>query len=76
MRLLFMNRWNSFWHVFFGVLSVRYRIIIPSFHLYLLIDWHDKNVMRDLIEFFVGYGMYVMIIRFYLKSGKYRKVLS
>ena len=73
MRPLFTDKWNSFWHVFFGALSVHYHIIIPAFVLYQVIDWHDKNMICDLSEFFVGYGMYSIIKIFYLNKIQYRK---
>ena len=75
MRLLFTDKWNSFWHVFFGMLSVRYQIIIPAFILYQLIDWHDKNMMCDLSEFFIGYGLYSIIEIFLFRELKFRNRL-
>ena len=57
---------------FFGMLSVRYQIIIPAFILYQLIDWHDKNMMCDLSEFFIGYGVYSIIQIFLFRELKFR----
>ena len=73
MRRLFTDGWNSFWHLFFGGVSVRYNIIIPGFILYQLIDWHDKNVMCDLTEFFVGYGIVAIAYLFMFRKIQYKK---
>ena len=54
-RKLFTDGWNSFWHVFFGILSIRFSIIIPIFVIYQLIDWNDKNLFIDITEFFIGF---------------------
>lgn len=69
MRPLFTDKWNSFWHVVFGMLAVRYYIIIPLFVAYQLMDWRDKNLFCDLLEFVVGYIMYAMIIHVCLKRN-------
>lgn len=61
MRPLFTDGWNSFWHVLFGILAVRYYLIVPLFVIYQLLDWQDKNLVCDLLEFAVGYMMYYMI---------------
>ena len=68
MRPLFTDGWNSFWHVFFGVLAIHFYIIIPVFVLYQLIDWYDVNMMIDLSEFFIGYGGYSIIQYLYFKN--------
>ena len=61
MRPLFTDGWNSFWHVLFGILAVRYYLIVPLFVIYQLLDWQDENLVCDLLEFAVGYMMYYMI---------------
>lgn len=72
MRLLFTDKWNSFWHLFFGMLAVRYQIIVPAFILYQLIDWHDKNMMCDLSEFFIGFGLYTLIQIFIFREVEFK----
>jgi hypothetical protein len=54
-RPLFTDGWNSFWHVFFGVIAVRFSVIIPIFVIYQLIDYKDVNLLIDIIEFFIGF---------------------
>jgi len=54
-RELFTDGRNSLWHVFFGILSFRFVIIIPVFVIYQLIDYQDKNLFIDLAEFFIGF---------------------
>ena len=73
MRPLFTDGWNSFWHLFFGGLSVHFHIIIPAFILYQLIDWHEKNIMCDLSEFFIGLIIYAIIYLFYVKKIQRKK---
>jgi hypothetical protein len=61
-RDVFTDGWNSFWHVFFGILSIRFNIIIPIFIIYQLIHIYDKNLFIDISEFFIGiFGIYVFI---------------
>lgn len=67
MRPLFTDGWNSFWHVIFGMAAVDYYIIIPLFVFYQLIDWYDKNLICDLLEFAVGYVVYYSMRYIYLK---------
>jgi hypothetical protein len=55
MRPLFTDKWNSFWHFFFGVIAVKFWLIIPLFLIYELKDIHDKNLYIDLSEFAIGY---------------------
>ena len=54
-RKLFTDGSNSFWHFFFGVLSYYYKWIIPLFVLYQLMNYRDKNLFIDLLEFFIGF---------------------
>jgi hypothetical protein len=53
-RPLFTDGHNSFWHVCFGLLSLRFMVIIPNFIIYQLIDYNDANLFIDLGEFFIG----------------------
>ena len=54
-RLIFTDKWNSFWHVVFGVLSVRIWLILPIFLLYQFVLKYDINSGIDTIEFLIGY---------------------
>ena len=63
MRKLFTDRYNSFFHFLFGVLSYKIFIIIPLFLAYQSIEFiylyylgkRDDNLLIDLLEFFIGY---------------------
>jgi len=65
-RKLFTDKWNSFWHMFFGIISVRYLFIIPLFILYQLYDYKDPNLFVDLSEFFIGLviGFFILYVFF------------
>jgi len=65
-RKLFTDRWNSFWHMFFGIISVRYLFIIPLFILYEFYDYKDPNLFVDLSEFFIGF----FILYVFFKADK------
>ena len=54
MRNLFADGLNSFWHFFFGVISVKFLFIVPLFAIYQLLDPFEKNVVVDFIEFGIG----------------------
>lgn len=56
-RPLFTDGFNSFWHFVFGVLSVRFLIIVPLFLAYQLSDIYEKNVWIDIGEFVIGFGL-------------------
>lgn len=60
-RPLFTDGWNSLWHFIFGFIAFKYEIIIPIFILYQLYDYRDKNILIDIIEFFIGYIFYLFI---------------
>ena len=64
-RELFTDGWNSFWHVFFGILSIRFSIIIPIFVIYQLLDIYDKNLFIDLTEFFIGFCCIILLVFFF-----------
>lgn len=53
-RKLFADGWNSFWHVFFGLLSYYAPVIMPNFLIYQLVDYLDVNLFVDLGEFVIG----------------------
>jgi len=63
-RELFTDGWNSLWHVLFGMLSVRFIFILPIFVIYQLIDFHDKNLLVDLAEFFIGFFCIIVVVSF------------
>ena len=65
MRALFTDKWNSFWHFWFGVLSRWVRIIIPNFIIYELIDFRDVNLWIDLSEFFMGLVLIWVLVTTY-----------
>jgi hypothetical protein len=54
-RRLFTDNWNSFWHIAFGVLGYKLRLLVPIFILYQFLDITDINVFVDIIEFLCGY---------------------
>jgi hypothetical protein len=61
-RPIFTDRWNSFWHVFLGILSYQFWIIIPMFIIYQLIDFYDKNLWVDILEFFIGLSCSILVV--------------
>ena len=54
-RPLFTDGWNSFWHFFFGLVTIEYIYVLPLFVTYQLIDLNDKNTVIDLAEYFIGF---------------------
>ena len=64
-RELFSDGLNSFWHVFFGLLSIRFLVIIPIFVIYQLINIYDKNLFVDLAEFFIGFFSIILFVSFF-----------
>ena len=54
-RRLFTDNWNSFWHVAFGVLAYKLKLLVPIFIFYQFLDITDINVFVDIIEFLCGY---------------------
>lgn len=60
-RLIFTDRWNSFWHVIFGILAVRFWWIIPVFLIYQFILKYDENSIIDTAEFFTGYFFEILV---------------
>jgi len=54
-RNLFTDGWNSFWHLFFGVLAIGMPPLMPNFIIYQLIYYRDVNLFVDLGEFFIGF---------------------
>ena len=54
-RRLFTDNWNSFWHVAFGVLAYKLKLLVPLFIFYQFLDLTDVNVFVDIMEFLCGY---------------------
>lgn len=54
-RRLFTDNWNSFWHIAFGVLGYKLRLLVPLFIFYQFLDLTDVNVFVDIVEFLCGY---------------------
>uniref|UniRef100_A0A6C0ER45 Uncharacterized protein n=1 Tax=viral metagenome TaxID=1070528 RepID=A0A6C0ER45_9ZZZZ len=55
MRDLFVDGWNSFWHVVFGMIGAIYFPVLILFIAYQLIDPFEKNVLTDIAEGLIGY---------------------
>lgn len=68
MRKLFTDGANSAWHLFFGMLAVRFWFIIPIFILYQLYDFYDKNLLIDFSEFAIGYILVIYIRLWYFNK--------
>jgi len=54
-RRLFTDEWNSFWHIVFGFFAIKFKMIVPIFLFYQLLDMTDINIFVDIIEFLCGY---------------------
>jgi hypothetical protein len=52
---LFTDGWNSFWHVAFGVLAIKFQTMVPLFIFYQFLDVEEINVFVDIVEFLCGY---------------------
>ena len=63
-RKLFTDGWNSFFHFIFGVISVKYKIIIILFLLYQFYDYNDVNLFVDIAEFFIGFIISEIVLYF------------
>jgi hypothetical protein len=61
-RPLFTDGLNSFFHFIFGVLAIRYSILIPLFISYQLLDPEDVNIFVDINEFIIGYIVGVIML--------------
>ena len=53
MRAPFTDKWNSFWHLVFGAISVKYPFIIPLFFIYQISQGKPNDII-DIIEFIIG----------------------
>jgi hypothetical protein len=61
MRLLFVDGWNSFWHIVFGMVSIPFPIVIIPFLLYQFVLKYDGNSGIDTLEFALGYVAYMTV---------------
>lgn len=62
MRGLFVDGWNSFWHLAFGMLSVPIPFIIPFFLLYQFVLKYDSNSWIDTLEYGIGAVVYLAVV--------------
>jgi hypothetical protein len=62
MRLLFVDGWNSLWHVLFGCLSIFCWQITCLFSLYQLLDPFEQNILIDFSEFFLGHNIMYLVL--------------
>jgi len=69
MRYVFTDRWNSFWHVVFGMIAVPFPLTIPIFLAYQFILYYDDNSIIDTLEYLCG-GVSYVIINYILISSK------
>ena len=63
-RPLFTDGWNSFWHFFFGFISIKYVLVMPFFVLYQLYSFNDVNLHIDLVEYFIGYLLSYFLVNY------------
>jgi len=61
MRPLFVDGWNSFWHIAFGMLAVPVPLLIPFFLLYQFVLKYDGNSIIDTLEFVIGAVAYIVV---------------
>ena len=69
-RLIFTDKWNSFWHVVFGILAVRLWWITPIFLVYQFVLKYDENSIIDTAEFFIGYFFEILLNQIIYPSEK------
>jgi hypothetical protein len=56
MRPLFSDGANSFWHLIFGVISVKYSDLIILFLTYQIVKHHPiTDSFAGILEFVIGY---------------------
>lgn len=54
-RRFFTDGWNSLWHFIFGVLAIKFKLLVPLFILYQCLDIFEDNIFVDIWEFLIGY---------------------
>jgi glucose uptake protein GlcU len=64
-RALFTDGWNSFWHIIFGAIATYNIIIAVVFVAYQFHNPNDKNLWVHIIEFIIGYFVWLVIITNY-----------
>jgi mannitol-specific phosphotransferase system IIBC component len=62
MRYPFTDRWNSFWHFLFGVLTVYFPFIITPFLIYQGIQGKPNDLI-DVFEFMLGFVSMATLIK-------------
>ena len=56
MRPLFSDRWNSFWHIVFGMIAAKYNIVLILFLGYEIFKHNSiSQSYASITEFFIGY---------------------
>lgn len=61
---MFTDGWNSLWHFVFGLLALKYPIIVSVFIVYQFLNIYEANVFVDVFEFLIGHVvgcLYVLI---------------
>jgi hypothetical protein len=64
MRPLFVDGWNSFWHIFFGMVSIPVPLLAPLFLFYQFVLYYDENSIIDTLEYVIGSNSYSFISYF------------
>lgn len=54
-RRFFTDGWNSLWHFVFGVLAIKFKLLVPLFIFYQCLDIFEENIFVDIWEFLIGY---------------------
>jgi hypothetical protein len=54
-RRFFTDGWNSLWHFVFGVLAIKFKLLVPLFIFYQCFDIFEENIFIDIWEFLIGY---------------------
>ena len=62
MRGLFVDGWNSVWHLAFGLLSVPIPLLIPFFLLDQFVLKYDSNSWIDTLEYGIGAVVYLAVV--------------
>ena len=69
MRYLFTDKWNSFWHFVFGILSLFFPIIAPIFMMYQAYQGTPNSVV-DVLEFLIGLVLAFVLVKIYKRQKK------
>jgi len=67
MRYIFTDKWNSFWHFFFGLISLKLPFIIPIFILYQALQGKANEII-DMIEFFIGLLTGYLVLKIFTQN--------